>query len=207
MKLKLWAGAIMLALSLLVQPLLAGQAEDAIGRGDYTTALKLISPLAEQGDAHAQLVTLFPTEERELGFRFPMGAPPPDLQPKNDSTLVGAAFRQYNTVTSAYNYISSRFGLTDEPGHNPLDVIRGTKYEQNYLMRFVDSFSLAETKLRMGQIDQEIRDKQRIHSVGLGGTVMSIVAGVLDPLIAFPIMALWFLLRKLRKRNAAALTS
>ena len=57
MKIKLWMGAIGLALSLLVRPAAAGQYEDgtaAYHRKDYQTAIKLWKPLAEQGDARAQ---------------------------------------------------------------------------------------------------------------------------------------------------------
>ena len=57
MKIKLWMGAVGLALSLLVQPTAAGQYEDgtaAYHHKDYQTALKLWQPLAEQGDVKAQ---------------------------------------------------------------------------------------------------------------------------------------------------------
>ena len=57
MKIKLWIGAVGLALVLLVQPASAGQYEDASAayhRKDYQTAIKLWKPLAEQGDAKAQ---------------------------------------------------------------------------------------------------------------------------------------------------------
>ena len=57
MKIKSWIAACGLAVSLLAQPAAAGQFEDATaayGRGDYATALKLMRPLADQGNAHAQ---------------------------------------------------------------------------------------------------------------------------------------------------------
>ena len=57
MKIKLWMGAVGLALCLLVQPVAAGQYEDgnaAYHRKDYLTAIRLWQPLAEQGDAKAQ---------------------------------------------------------------------------------------------------------------------------------------------------------
>ena len=57
MKIKLWVGAVGLALGLLVQPAAAGQFEDAAAayhRKDYQTAIRLWKPLAEQGDAKAQ---------------------------------------------------------------------------------------------------------------------------------------------------------
>ena len=61
--LKKAVAAIILVLSF-ATPVVAGQFEDAVaayGRGDYATALRLIRPLAEQGDASAQynLGTMF----------------------------------------------------------------------------------------------------------------------------------------------------
>lgn len=76
-------------------------------------------------------MTLFPAAERDVGLRLPTGAPPPDLLPKDDGTVLGAVARQYNTLKSIYDHVSNRVSLLDEPGHEPLDIIRGTKYEQN----------------------------------------------------------------------------
>jgi len=53
------AGLVAVFLSLsLAAPVMAGPIEDAtaaFGRGDYATAIRLIRPLADQGDAEAQL--------------------------------------------------------------------------------------------------------------------------------------------------------
>ena len=57
MKINFWIGAIGLTLCLLVQPVAAGQYQDgaaAYYRRDYQTAIRLWTPLAEQGDAKAQ---------------------------------------------------------------------------------------------------------------------------------------------------------
>ena len=57
MKVKTWAIAYGLAVCLFTQPAVAGQFENATAayeRGDYATALQLLQPLAEQGDATAQ---------------------------------------------------------------------------------------------------------------------------------------------------------
>jgi len=130
---------------------------------------------------------LFPTSEREVGLRLPTGAPPPDLLPKDDGTVLGAAARQFNTITSVYNYANTRMGLADEPGHEPLDIIRGTKYEQNYLENFVKSRSSTETKQIMADIDQEEADKDRLAKSGWAGTVASMGMGILDPTLFIPI--------------------
>jgi hypothetical protein len=133
---------------------------------------------------------LFPTENRESGLRLPTGAPPADLLPKpGDGTVLGAAARQYNTLKSAYDYVSNRVGLQDEVGHEPLDIIRGTKYEQNYLENFVKSRSTAETKMIMAEIDQEEADKALLSKSGWAGTIASIGMGVLDPTILMPVGA------------------
>ncbi len=58
--------AIMLVLSF-AAPVAAGQLEDAnaaYNKGDYATALRLLRPLAEQGDAAAQT---------NLGFMYESG--------------------------------------------------------------------------------------------------------------------------------------
>lgn len=132
---------------------------------------------------------LFPAAEREVGLRLPTGALPPDLLPKDDGTVLGAAFRQYNTITSLYNYKQARVGLADEPGHEPLDIIRGTKYEQNYLENFVKSRSSTETKLIMAEIDQEEADRARLDKSGWAGTVAAMGAGIADPTIFIPVGA------------------
>ena len=57
MKLKLWAGAAGIAWCLLIQPVSAGQLEDAYaayGKGEYETAISLFKLLAQQGNEEAQ---------------------------------------------------------------------------------------------------------------------------------------------------------
>ena len=57
MNLKLWIGAAGLALCLFVQPVAAGDFEDALTaskNGDYETALSLLRPLADHGDINSQ---------------------------------------------------------------------------------------------------------------------------------------------------------
>lgn len=103
--------------------------------------------------------------------------------------MLGAAARQYNTLKSIYDYVSNRVGLLDESGHEPLDIIRGTKYEQNYLENFVKSRSSAETKMIMSEIDQEEADKALLAKSGWAGTVASIGMGILDPTILMPVGA------------------
>ena len=67
MKLRTWMAASGLTICLLVQPVMAGPLEDgyaALERGDYATAIQMLRPLAEQGDAWAQY---------NLGFMYRNG--------------------------------------------------------------------------------------------------------------------------------------
>ena len=57
MRLRLWIASFYLGVCLLAQPTMAGQIEDAdaaSSRADYTTAIKLLAPLAKNGNAIAQ---------------------------------------------------------------------------------------------------------------------------------------------------------
>lgn len=62
-------------MALVIHPVMAGTIQDAIDakiRGDYTTAVRILQPLAEEGDANAQIL---------LGFSYFSG----NGVPKNDS--------------------------------------------------------------------------------------------------------------------------
>jgi predicted GNAT family acetyltransferase len=111
--------------------------------------------------------------------RLPLGRPPePPIDP---STVAGAAFRQDNSVVSAISAIRNSGRFTPDPDHNPLDVIKGTPYEQTHLDSFVGSRSEAETRSIMGRIDQEENDKRIIAGAGAAGVVASMIAGWTDP--------------------------
>ena len=102
-----------------------------------------------------------------------------------DMAIVAAAFRQKNVVTSILQDTRLETFPRD-PAHNPLDVIKDTPYERRYLDRFVTSYSEAETRSIMGQIEQEENDRRTLQAAGVGGTIMEMVAGTLDPTIALP---------------------
>ncbi len=126
----------------------------------------------------------FIPQEEDAGVRAPnllqQPAPP-------EGSLLAAAFRQENTIVSAYNYVTERSGFTYDPSHNPLDLIKETKFEQYYLDRFVDSRSEAETRQRMARIEREEEDRKLLDSSGLSGTIAQIVAGTLDPTLFIPL--------------------
>jgi len=101
-------------------------------------------------------------------------------------SLMAAAFRQNNTVVSAYNFLAERSGMVPEPDHNPIDLIKDTGYEANYLHRFVDSVSEADTRARMSRIDREENDRDLLGASGFGGTLAQIIASALDPPLFIP---------------------
>ena len=124
----------------------------------------------------------------DLG-RMPMGQAAPD--PFNVPTMnetVGAAFRQVNPVASAIDaFTRSSPDLTPQAGYNPLPRVIGTKYEP-FASQFVDDVNPAQTSARMAKMDDEQRDKQILEQSGWAGTVVSLVAGLLDPSWFIPIV-------------------
>ncbi len=101
------------------------------------------------------------------------------------ASIYSAAAQQENMLVSAYNYMSERSGFKDDPDHNPLDVIGGTKYEAD-LKPFVGSRSEAETRSIMARIDREEANNRLLDAAGWGGTVARVVTGVLDPTLMMP---------------------
>lgn len=97
-----------------------------------------------------------------------------------------AAFRQSNVIASAYNAIANSGPFEPDPNHNPLDVVRGTNYERQHLDRFVGSRSEAETRTIMRRIDGEDQDRKTLEAAGAGGTLLSMLAGTLDPTLLLP---------------------
>jgi hypothetical protein len=128
----------------------------------------------------------FDSYDESAGFAGNLGVAEKPADPNAPSAL-GAAWRQSNTVGSLANYLYHQgVGFTDEEGHNPLDVIRDTPYEQRHLKAFVGSRSAAETRSIMGRIDVEEADQKALTDAGWGGTVAQIGMGIVDPTIALP---------------------
>src|ERR1700744_819033 len=119
----------------------------------------------------------------------PLVGPAPDPFATADPTAVtGAAFRQNNPIVSVLNEITnySPDGQLD-PNHNPLDIIKGTKYEANNLDTFLNSPNEATTRAIMARIDKEESDRQTLAASGVAGTVASVGAGLLDPTLYIPV--------------------
>lgn len=115
------------------------------------------------------------------------GTPDPTKPPEVTlGGVLGAAARDENMMVSAFSYATERAGNVHDPDHNPLDMVGGTKYENQYLDRFVGSRNAFETKSIMSRIDQEESDDRLLDAAGWGGIVARIGMGVLDPTLFIP---------------------
>lgn len=98
------------------------------------------------------------------------------------ATLLGASFRQGNTVVSmASNKLAgvdtaTRDGLT---GDEIWNQIKGTKYEA-HSDRFMPIFNRPAFEAMKSQIDMEDEDRRTVESAGWLGTGASILAGGVD---------------------------
>lgn len=119
------------------------------------------------------------------GFRGPSGVVPPNPVVPPIQDVIGAAFRQENTVVSTLRKLYEE-QYPSEEGHNPLDIIRDTKFEQHHLDSFVASRSEAETRAIMRRIDGEDEDRRLLSAAGIAGNVAALAAGLIDPTIALP---------------------
>lgn len=116
----------------------------------------------------------------------PVGVP---LSEPTDGPGLGeiatSAIQQENDVAGAFGWLT-RPQFEDDPDHNPLDVIQGTPYEQDYLDRFVTSGSDAETRSIMSRIDDEAKQRKSISEGGAVGWFASVAAGVASPTTLIP---------------------
>lgn len=128
---------------------------------------------------------MIPVESDESALRWPTGhdaaAPPATAT----ADVLGAAFRQGNTVVSlARKAMEEHFPR--DPDYDPLPDIRGTRYFDQHKNNFLDSGSQAETRAIMARIDAEEEDRRILDAAGWGGFVAQVAAGTLDPTIALP---------------------
>lgn len=122
----------------------------------------------------------------DAGMRVPgVGLPQPETTP--EGSLLAAAARQENWLVSSYKYLTERAGFEPDPDHNPIDMIKDTKYEAHYLQRFVDSRSEGDTIARMRRIDQEEDDERLLNSAGFPGLLARMAMGMVDPTVFIPI--------------------
>lgn len=99
--------------------------------------------------------------------------------------LLMDAFATDNAIVAAAELLD-RPQYKEDPNHNPLDVIKETYFEANFLDRFVGSSSEAETRDIMTRIDREIASGERLDAGGWRGYVARFASGSIDPLMLVP---------------------
>lgn len=113
-------------------------------------------------------------------------APTSWLVPEGQPDVLGAAMRQGNVIGSAISRQDSGVSYEPEPGFNPWDAIKGTKYEPNW-QSFVDIRNTAAADARKRQIDGEEQDKRTIASAPWYMRLPAqLLAGTADPTILAP---------------------
>lgn len=96
------------------------------------------------------------------------------------SSTMAAAFRQDNTVGALFSAEDRDSPVYKEPGFNPWDAIKGTKYEPQW-SSFTDIRNTRAADDRKRQIDQETEDKKTLAATPWYQRVPSeLVAGGLD---------------------------
>ncbi|RWF71862.1 MAG: hypothetical protein EOQ34_13895, partial [Mesorhizobium sp.] len=105
-----------------------------------------------------------------------------ELSP-DTATLLGAAFRQSNTIGSmSANKLAGVDLATREDGFTGdamWNELKGTPYEQHW-DRFANVFNRTAFNAMKAQIDMETEDRRTVDSAGWWGTGASLLAGVVD---------------------------
>lgn len=128
-------------------------------------------------DAPAEPIFRSPTTTPEP-VPFAPAAPGPDP--------LTAAFRQENTISNVVSLLN-RPTYAPKEGYNPIEAIRGTKYERDHLDDARSIRSPEEMRDWQGRIDQEEADKRALHDAGGWGVASGILAGMIDPLMFLPV--------------------
>lgn len=105
--------------------------------------------------------------------------------PSVGSTL-GAAFRQQNSIASAFSAGFDWRRVTADPDFDVVTELQGTRYEE-FLPRLLDVDTRSELQSKLARIDMEQADKATLDAAGWGGIAAQILAGVLDPINLVPI--------------------
>lgn len=98
----------------------------------------------------------------------------------------GAVFRQSNPLTS-WLYAEDRASSpVQEPGFNPWDAIKGSKYEQNW-NSFVEVRNSAAADNMKRKIDRETADHKMVDAMPFYQSFpVGLAAGILDPSVMLP---------------------
>jgi hypothetical protein len=130
---------------------------------------------------------LVPADDAPTLLRQPTQAPAEDpFRSPPTGGVLGAAFRLENTVANVVSMMN-RPSYPAEPGYNPIEAIRGTKYERDYIDEALGIRSTAEMKDWQARVDREEADKRALHDAGGAGVAAGILAGLLDPLMFLPV--------------------
>ncbi len=101
--------------------------------------------------------------------------------------VLESAFGLNNDVVNAANWLA-RPTFKPEPGFDPLPMLKGTKYEENYLDNFVGVQSTAEARSVMARIDREEQMRATMARSGFEGFLANIAAGSLSPTMLIPVV-------------------
>ncbi|HXI76106.1 MAG TPA: hypothetical protein VNH21_03165 [Steroidobacteraceae bacterium] len=111
------------------------------------------------------------------------GSDAPDTSP---GSVAAAAFRQNNMIASAITRKDWGAEREVEPGFNPWDAIKGTKYEPHW-NSFVDIRSSSGADARKRQLDMEDEDRRTLAAANWSqNLVMGLLAGTADPTVLLP---------------------
>lgn len=119
-----------------------------------------------------------PEPATTFGRVLPSGAREPGI--------LEAAFGMESDVVATIDHFT-RPTFKTEPDHNPLDVIKGTRYETDYLDNFVGARSEAETRSIMSRIDREEAYRDTLARGGWKAQVSQMAAGILSPTMLVPL--------------------
>lgn len=123
-------------------------------------------------------------EEAPLN-RLPTGGPLPNPKLPTTDETVAASFGALNPIVSLAKRLSDET-YPVEDGHNPKDIIGGTRFEEFHSDSFIGSRSTAETKSIMRRLEGEDENDRIRSASGVFGTITDVWAGLFDPTILFP---------------------
>lgn len=137
------------------------------------------------------IVPRLDTRDPMLGSVAPIARPieqgNPDVTAPGYTAILGAAFRQDNTVGSMLGY--SGPGEVDkatvDPNYDAWKDIQGTKYEAHW-PSFYDVFNRSAATQMKNQIDREEADRSTLAAGGWFGLLSDLGASVFDPANLLP---------------------
>lgn len=115
------------------------------------------------------------------GTVLPQPAPGPSF-----SDVLGAEFRQSNTVVNTFQAIKNAGPFAPEDGFSAWDQIKDKPQYLDHAYRFAGMSSQAETDNLKAKIDQDEADRRTLAASGPMGIVAGAVSGFLDPTMLLP---------------------